>query len=65
MTELATQVLATAAIKMINVCTYNIVKVIKATYHQADERYGIARGIQCSCMALMFVCWTLLKPVQY
>ena len=39
-------------------------KVVQATHHQGDVRYGMSRGIQCSCISLMSVCWTLLKSVS-
>ena len=41
-----------------------ICKVVQATHHQGDGKYGESRGMQCSCMALMSVGWTLLKPVS-
>ena len=40
-----------------------IVKVVHASHHQGSERYGNSRGIQCSRMALMAICWTLLKRI--
>ena len=39
-------------------------KIVHATYHQGDARYGMSRGIQCSYMSLMSVCWTLLKSAS-
>ena len=39
-------------------------KVVQATQHQGDIRYGMSSGIQCSCMSLMSVCWTLFKSVS-
>ena len=38
-----------------------IIKVVQATHQQVDIRYEMSRGIQCSCMSLMSVCWTLLS----
>lgn len=40
---------------------------IKATHHQADERYRKTNGIfkWYFCMALMSVCWALFKSAQY
>ena len=40
---------------------YTIIKVVQATHHQDDDRYGPPRGIQCSYMFLMSVSWTLFK----
>ena len=41
-----------------------IVKVIQATPHQDDIRYGMLKGIQCSYMSLLLVCWTLFMSVS-
>ena len=38
---------------------YTIIKVVQATHNQGDVRYGINRGIQCSCMSLMPITWIL------
>ena len=40
---------------------YTIIKVLQAPHHQGDVRYVTTRGIQCSCMSLMSVSWTLLR----
>ena len=40
-------------------------KVVQATYHQDDMRYGMWRGIQCSYMSLMSVCPTFLSLEAY
>ena len=47
---------------------YTIIKVVQATHHQGDVkygistgRYGISTGIQCSCMSLVSLRWTLFK----
>ena len=44
-------------------CNNNIAKIVRASHHQGDSRYGISSGMQCSCMALMSICWTLFKRV--
>ena len=41
-----------------------IMKVVQATHDDGDIRYGISRGMQCSCMSLMSVCWTLFKSAR-
>ena len=38
-----------------------IMRVVQATHHQDEIRYGMSRGVQCPCTSLMSVCWTLLK----
>ena len=35
-----------------------------ATHHQEDAKYGELREMKCSCMTLMSVDWTLLKPIS-
>ena len=39
-------------------------KVVQATHHQSDIRYGMSKGKQCSCMSLMSVCWTSFKSAS-
>ena len=39
-------------------------KVVQATHRQGDISNGMLRGMQCSCMSLMSVCWTLFKSVS-
>ena len=38
-----------------------IMKVVQATLHQGDIRYGTLRDIQCSRMS---VCWALFKSAR-
>ena len=40
---------------------YTIIKVVQATHHQSDVRYGIYRGIKCSCLSHMSITWTMFK----
>ena len=39
-------------------------KVVQATHNRGNIRYGMSGGIQCSCLSLMSVCWTLFKSVS-
>ena len=39
-------------------------KIVQVTCHQGDIRYGMSRGIQCSCMSFISVCWTLFKSAS-
>ena len=36
-------------------------KIVRATHHQGDVRYGASRSIQCPCMSLISVSWTLFE----
>ena len=35
--------------------------VANVTHHQGDIRYGATTGIQCSCMSLKSICWSILN----
>ena len=37
------------------------IKVVQATHHQGDIRYGTSRGITRSCMSLVSVIWILFR----
>ena len=41
-----------------------VIKVVQATLHQGDIRYGMSSGMQCSCMSLMSVYWILFKSAR-
>ena len=36
-------------------------KIVQAAHHQGHIRYGASRSIQCSCMSLISVSWTLFE----
>ena len=40
---------------------HTIIKVVQATHHQGDVRYGASRGIQCFYISVISVSWTLFK----
>ena len=40
---------------------YAIIKLVQETHYRGDVRYGVPLGIQCSCMSLVSVIWTLFK----
>ena len=45
----------------LSIWDYTIIKVVQATHHQGDVRFGTSRSIQCSCMSLMLVPWALFR----
>ena len=45
----------------VSIRDYTIIKVVQASHHQGDIRYGESRGIQCSRMSFMSVSWKLFK----
>lgn len=40
---------------------FTIIKVVQVTHDQSDARYGAPSGMQCSCMSLISVTWTLIR----
>ena len=45
----------------LRVRNYTFIKVVQATHHQGDVRYGTSSGIHCSCMPLISVTWALFR----
>ena len=45
--------------------TYNILKIVKASYHQGNPMFGYSAGKQCLCNALFAICWNLAKKVCF
>ena len=43
--------------------TYNIVKIVKASFHQGNLMFGETAGIQCACNALFAICYTKIKSM--
>ena len=48
-------------IKQIMTLSIRIIRVVPTTHHHGDVRYGTSRGIQCSCMSLVSVIWTMFR----
>ena len=45
---------------------YHIIKLIKlimASFHQANSMFGITAGMQCACSALFSLCWSKMKNI--
>ena len=42
----------------------HISKIVQGTHHQGDIRYGTSADVQCLCMSLMAVCWSLIKSIS-
>ena len=41
--------------------TYNIIKFVKASFHQGNLIFGYTAGTQCACNALISICWGKIK----
>ena len=46
---------------ILSIRDYTIIKVVQATHHQGDVRYGSSWGIKYSCMSLMSITWTFFR----
>ena len=42
----------------------HISKTVQGTRHQRDIHYGTTADIQCLCISLMGVCWSLIKSIS-
>ena len=42
----------------------HISKIAQGTHHQGGIRYGTSTSIQCLCMSLVVVCWSLIKSIS-
>ena len=41
----------------------HIAKIVQGTHHQGNICYGSTAGIQCLCISLMVVYWSLIKSI--
>ena len=44
---------------------FKILMVVQVSHHPADAWYGVSLGMQCSCIPLMSINWTLFKLPQF
>ena len=42
---------------------YRFLKCIQGSFHQGHHKFGVTRGIQCTCIALYGVCFSVFKPI--
>ena len=43
--------------------SYNIAGIVQACFSQGHEKFGVTRGIQCTCVSLYSVCFSSFKPI--
>ena len=43
--------------------TYTTLKVVKASYHQGNSRFGVTAGSQCACNSLFALAWSIIRKV--
>ena len=43
---------------------YGIQKVIQATFNQGHPKFGPTRAIQCTCISLFSICFSIFKAVS-
>ena len=44
---------------------YNIVKLVKASFHQGNPMFSESAGTQCACNALFSICWAKIISTGY
>ena len=44
--------------------TYTILKLVKASYHQGNTRFGSKAGTQCACNSLFALVWSIIRKVS-
>ena len=44
--------------------SFNILKVIQGSFHQAHPKFGHSAGKQCACNSLYALCWSVIKRVS-
>lgn len=42
---------------------YSFVSIIRATFHQGNQKFGTTRGTQCTCIALYGICFSVIKSI--
>ena len=47
-----------------NMYAYSIEKVIQATFSQGHPKFGSTRRIQCTCISLFSICFSIFKVVS-
>ena len=45
--------------------TYDVTKIVKASFHQGDPMFGVSAGMQCTCNSLFSICWSKIIKVYY
>ena len=45
--------------------TYDVTKIVKASFHQGDPMFGVSAGTQCTCNSLFSICWSKIMKVCY
>ena len=41
----------------------SILSVVQGTFNQSDARFGETAGVQCACMSLFSLCWSVVKSI--
>ena len=45
--------------------SYLVLKSVQGSYNQCLERFGTAAGMQCTCISLFSLCWSVIRKGQY
>ena len=44
--------------------SFLIKNYVLRSFHQGDKRFGETAGIQCACIALTELCWSVMRKVS-
>ena len=47
-----------------SVGSFLIKNYVLRSFHQSDKRFGETAGIQCACIALTALCWSVMRKVS-
>ena len=47
-----------------SVGSFLIKNYVLRSFHQGDKRFGETAGIQCACIALTELCWSVMRKVS-
>ena len=41
--------------------SYSVIKSAQRSYNQGHERFGTTAGMQCTCISLFSLCWSVIR----
>ena len=44
--------------------SYLVIKSVQGSYNQGHERFGTTAGMQCNCISLFSLCWSVIRKVS-
>ena len=41
--------------------SYSVIKSVQRSYNQGHESFGTTAGMQCTCISLFSLCWSVIR----